>query len=69
MRRFARVGRLAILLGLATVALAGCYVVPAPPPLGPGVGPPPPPRVLATPQCGWRYGTGWYGWGWYGWGC
>lgn len=57
---------LALLLSLVTVVLAGCYVVPAPPPVAPGVGPPPPPRVMATPQCGWQYGWAWYGWGWYG---
>lgn len=55
----------ALLLSFVTVVLAGCYVVPAPPPLA-GVAPPPPPRVMATPQCGWQYGAGWYGWGWYG---
>ncbi len=64
-----RLGALAVLLGLVTVALPGCYVVPAPPPVAPGIGPPPPPYVLSTPQCGWQYGVGWYGWGWYGWAC
>jgi hypothetical protein len=58
----------ALLLCLATVALSGCYVVPAPPPIA-GMGPPPPPHVMATPQCGWVYGQGWYGWGWYGRAC
>jgi hypothetical protein len=70
--RPATVGRLlrrGLLLGLVGAALSGCYVVPAPPPFGPGVSPPPPPYVVATPQCGWTYGWGWYGWGWYGWGC
>ena len=56
---------LVLLLGVVTVALSACYVVPAPPPFG-GVAPPPPPYVTATPQCGWAYGEGWYGWGWYG---
>ena len=60
---------LVVLVSLVAVALSGCYVVPAPPPLAPGVAPPPPPRVTATPRCGWVYGTGWYGWGWYGRGC
>ena len=61
-----RIGRLALLLSLVAIAVSGCYVVPASPPLAPGVNPPPPPHVLATPQCGWSYGWGWYGWGWYG---
>ena len=56
---------LVLLLSLVTVALFGCYVVPAPPPFA-GVPPPPPPHVTATPHCGWVYGQGWYGWGWYG---
>lgn len=60
---------LALVLGLVAVACSGCYVVPAPPPLGPGLSPPPPPHVMATPQCGWQYGWGWYGWGWYGFLC
>ncbi len=57
---------LVLLIGLVAAGLSGCYVVPAPPPPGPGVSPPPPAHVVATPQCGWRYGVGWYGWGWYG---
>ena len=56
---------LMLLLSVVTMALSGCYVVPAPPPFG-GVPPPPPPYVTATPHCGWAYGEGWYGWGWYG---
>jgi hypothetical protein len=55
----------ALLLSLVAVALAGCWVVPAPPP-SEGLPPPPPPFVTSTPQCGWTYGPGWYGWGWYG---
>ena len=61
----ALVGAALVLITVA-VALGGCYVVPAPPPVAPGVGPPPPPYVLARPECGWRYGSGCYGWGWYG---
>jgi hypothetical protein len=64
-----RVLRSVLCLGVVAGTLAGCYVVPAPPPLAPGLGPPPPPYVLATPQCRWDYGWGWYGWGWYGLGC
>jgi hypothetical protein len=55
----------ALLLSLA-LFLAGCYVVPAPPPPGPGLIPPVPGYVMTNPQCGWKYGVGWYGWGWYG---
>ena len=62
-------GPVLLLLGFVAMAVTGCYVVPAPPPLAPGVGPAPPPYVLATPQCRWDYGWGWYGWGWYGTGC
>ena len=64
-----RLAALVLLGALVALGLAGCYVVPAPPPLAPGVGPPPPVHVLATPQCRWRYGEGWYGWGWYGFLC
>lgn len=60
-----RIARLGFVLGVVVVALAGCYVVPAPPPAKPGAGPPPPAFVQATPQCRWQYGMGWYGWGWY----
>ena len=63
-----RLVTLTLLLSLVAVALAGCYVVPAPPPIA-GVAPPPPPYVTATPQCGWVYGQGWYGWGWDGRAC
>ena len=61
-------GTLVLLLSLVTVALSGCYVVPAPPPMA-GAVPLPPPYVRALPQCGWVYGQGWYGWGWYAWRC
>jgi hypothetical protein len=54
------------LLALVALVLGGCYVIPAPPPPGPGLAPPVPPRVAAQPHCGWKYGWGWYGWGWYG---
>ncbi len=64
-----RPGTWTLLLGLVAALLVGCYVVPGPPPVGPGAAPPPPPHVVATPRCGWIYGPGWYGWGWYGWGC
>jgi hypothetical protein len=57
-----------LFFGLVAAVLAGCYVVPAPPPLA-GIGPLPPPYVQATPQCRWDYGWGWYGWGWYSVGC
>ena len=60
-----RVVILALALSLITVALSGCYVVPAPPPVGRGVAPPPPPFVTTTPWCRWTYGLGWFGWGWY----
>lgn len=58
--------RAALVLIVVALALSGCYVVPAPPPLAPGLGPPPPAYVVARPECGWWYGWGWYGWGWYG---
>jgi hypothetical protein len=49
------------LLALVALTCGGCYVVPAPPPLAPGVSPAPPPHVVATPRCGWHRGWGWYG--------
>jgi hypothetical protein len=64
-----RARRTGFLLGAIVVMAVGCYVVPAPAPIAPGIGPLPPPAVLATPQCRWEYGWGWYGWGWYGVGC
>jgi hypothetical protein len=55
------VRRLCIALGLATVALAGCAVVPAYPPPPVVVGPPvvrvypaPPPVVVYRPYYGYR---------------
>jgi hypothetical protein len=64
-----RLSRRILFFGLLVFGLAGCYVVPAPPPIAPGVAPPPPPYVLATPLCRWDYGWAWYGWGWYSVGC
>ena len=59
---------LALVLGLLTLALAGCWVVPAPPPDARGA-PPAPPPALAIRPCHWTYGQGWYGWGWYATAC
>ena len=47
-----RLARLSLPLSLVTVALAGCYVVPAPAHRA-GLPPPVPPYVLATPHWGW----------------
>lgn len=69
MRAVRQALRAAAVLALVVALLGGCYVVPAPPPVAPGVGPLPPPYVQATPQCRWEYGWGWYGWGWYAFGC
>ena len=61
-----RLVTLTLLLSLVTVALSGCYVVPAPPPPASGASPLPSLPVVMRPDCAWKYGVGWYGWGWYG---